>query len=273
MHWMDEVPTIMNHFVLLKNGNFSINSGHESQKWARHTRRTDWLTFSCKTWTWPTSETAISLWRTLSMELVFIIYLVNYLVFCLLIYLCRRFLSRKLHNYVQQLRTVKRNGAHTLQEPIAALEWERERESDHPLVTAKRAPNELQHSTLATQLLTFQCFPRSILSFFRLQNAKLQWRIIGICHLVMLIVKQRSFFWFWVVFPWTMVGMKPCVPRPLDVKGKGMREVLGVTEKGAYTVQTANISQRQYFVAHCLSCYVGNVFGLCITCVCFLLLA
>jgi hypothetical protein len=267
MHWMDQVPTIMNHFVLLKNCNFSINSGHESQKWARQTNG-------------PTdtpSVVRLGLGQTqrlpppLSMELVFIIYLVNYLVFCLLIYLCRRFLSRKLHNYVQQLRAVKRNGAQTLQEPMAALEWESE--PDDPLVTAKRTPNELQHCTLATQLLTFQCFPRSILSFFRLQNAKLQWRIIGICYLVMLIVKQRSFFWFWVVFPWTMVGIKPCVPRPLDVKGKGMREVLGVTEKGDYTVQTANISQRQYFVAHRLSCYIGNVFGLCITCVCFLLLA
>jgi hypothetical protein len=37
----------------------------------------------------------------------------------------------------------------------------------------------------------------------------------------------------------------------------------GVADTEAYTVRTINIiSQRQYFVARCLSSYVNNVFGL-----------
>jgi hypothetical protein len=41
------------------------------------------------------------------------------------------------------------------------------------------------------------------------------------------------------------------VPRPLKVRGKGMRGVGGAAGKEAYTVQTINIiSQVQYFVAH-----------------------
>jgi hypothetical protein len=43
----------------------------------------------------------------------------------------------------------------------------------------------------------------------------------------------------------TVVGTKPCVPRPLEVRDKGLR---GVADKEA-SVRTANIiSQRQYFV-------------------------
>jgi hypothetical protein len=49
----------------------------------------------------------------------------------------------------------------------------------------------------------------------------------------------------------TVVGRNLCVPRPLEVKGKGIR---GATDKEAYTVHTINIiSQRQYYVASCLS--------------------
>jgi hypothetical protein len=44
----------------------------------------------------------------------------------------------------------------------------------------------------------------------------------------------------------------------------------GGADKEAFTVHTINIiSQRQYFVAHCLSSYVGNVFGEHSICVCF----
>jgi hypothetical protein len=57
-----------------------------------------------------------------------------------------------------------------------------------------------------------------------------------------------------------VVGTKPCVPRPLEVKGKGIR---GVADKEAYTADAINIiSQPQYFVDRCLISYVGNVFGL-----------
>jgi hypothetical protein len=43
-----------------------------------------------------------------------------------------------------------------------------------------------------------------------------------------------------------------------------------VAEKEAYTVQTVNIiSQQQYFVGHCLSSFVGNVFGLHSIWICF----
>jgi hypothetical protein len=60
-----------------------------------------------------------------------------------------------------------------------------------------------------------------------------------------------------------------CVRRPLEVKGKGIRKVGGVADKDACTVHSFNFSQRQYFVARCLSSYVGNVFGTHSTCVCF----
>jgi hypothetical protein len=64
--------------------------------------------------------------------------------------------------------------------------------------------------------------------------------------------------------------MNLCVPRPLEVNGKGIRGVEGAADNEAYTVHTINIiSQRQYFVARCLSSYVGNVFDLHSTCVCF----
>jgi hypothetical protein len=58
-----------------------------------------------------------------------------------------------------------------------------------------------------------------------------------------------------------------CARDPLEVKGKGIR---GVADKEAHTVYTIDIvSQRQYVVAHCLSSYVGDVFGLHSICVCF----
>jgi hypothetical protein len=44
----------------------------------------------------------------------------------------------------------------------------------------------------------------------------------------------------------------------------------GVADKEAYTARAVNItSQRYYFVARCLSSYIGNVFGLRSACVCF----
>jgi hypothetical protein len=43
----------------------------------------------------------------------------------------------------------------------------------------------------------------------------------------------------------------------------------GVADTEAYTVHTKNISQWQYFVAHCLSSNVGNIFGLHSIWVCF----
>jgi hypothetical protein len=63
-----------------------------------------------------------------------------------------------------------------------------------------------------------------------------------------------------------VIGANLCARDPLEVTGKGIREVGGVTDKEACTVHTINIiSQRQYFVAHCLSSYVG----LHSMCVCF----
>jgi hypothetical protein len=51
----------------------------------------------------------------------------------------------------------------------------------------------------------------------------------------------------------TVVGTNLCVPRPLEVRGKGIRGVGGAADKEACTVQTVKgISQRQYFVARCL---------------------
>jgi hypothetical protein len=45
--------------------------------------------------------------------------------------------------------------------------------------------------------------------------------------------------------------------------GKGIRGVGGVADLEACTVHIVNIiSQRQYFVARCLSYYVENAFGL-----------
>jgi uncharacterized membrane protein len=44
----------------------------------------------------------------------------------------------------------------------------------------------------------------------------------------------------------------------------------GVADKEEYSIHTTNIiSQRQYFVARCLSSYVSNVFELRSMCVCF----
>jgi hypothetical protein len=46
----------------------------------------------------------------------------------------------------------------------------------------------------------------------------------------------------------TVVGTNLCVPRPLEVKGKGIR---GVSDKEAYNVHAKNIiSQKQYFAAY-----------------------
>jgi hypothetical protein len=45
------------------------------------------------------------------------------------------------------------------------------------------------------------------------------------------------------LWPSMVVGANLCVPRPLEVKDKGIR----------------GVSQRQHFVARCLSSYVGNV--------------
>jgi hypothetical protein len=54
-------------------------------------------------------------------------------------------------------------------------------------------------------------------------------------------------------------------------KRQGIRDVEVATDKEAYTVHTTNIiSHRQYFVARCLSSYIGNVFGLHSICVRFL---
>jgi hypothetical protein len=71
-----------------------------------------------------------------------------------------------------------------------------------------------------------------------------------------------------VIYIRTAVGTNLCVRGPLEVKSKGIRGVGGVADKEAYTVHTINISQRQYFVAHCLSSCVGNVFGSHSMCVC-----
>jgi hypothetical protein len=61
----------------------------------------------------------------------------------------------------------------------------------------------------------------------------------------------------------TIVVANLCVRSPLDVKDKGIRGVGGTVDKDTCTVHTINIiSQWQYFVARCLSSYVGNVFGL-----------
>jgi hypothetical protein len=72
------------------------------------------------------------------------------------------------------------------------------------------------------------------------------------------------------IFQGTVVGANLCVPRPLEIKGKGIRRVGGVAVKEAYTVHPFNIiSQRLYFVAHSLSSCVGNVFGSYSMCFCF----
>jgi hypothetical protein len=60
-----------------------------------------------------------------------------------------------------------------------------------------------------------------------------------------------------------VIGANLCARDPLEVKGKGIRAIRVVADKEAYTVHSINIiSQRQYFVARCLSSYAGNVFGL-----------
>jgi hypothetical protein len=65
----------------------------------------------------------------------------------------------------------------------------------------------------------------------------------------------------------TVAETKLCIPRLLKVKGKGIK---GVADKEAYIVQMTNIiSQWQYVLVHCLSSYVGNVFGLHNTCIAF----
>jgi hypothetical protein len=66
----------------------------------------------------------------------------------------------------------------------------------------------------------------------------------------------------------TVVGTNLCVPRPLEIKGKGIRGVGGVADKEAYSVRTI-VSQRQFFVPRCLISFVGSVFGLRCICVCF----
>jgi hypothetical protein len=61
----------------------------------------------------------------------------------------------------------------------------------------------------------------------------------------------------------TVVRVNLCVRCPLEIKGKRITGVGGVSDKEAYTVHTINIiSQWQYFVSCCFSSYVGNVFGL-----------
>jgi hypothetical protein len=68
----------------------------------------------------------------------------------------------------------------------------------------------------------------------------------------------------------TVVGANLCIQGPLEVKGKGIRGVDRVADKEAYTVHIINnISPQQYFVAHCLISYVGNVFGSHNMCICF----
>jgi hypothetical protein len=63
----------------------------------------------------------------------------------------------------------------------------------------------------------------------------------------------------------TVVGENLCVPRPLEVNGKGIRGVGEVADKESHTVVYGiNISQRQYFVARCLSSYVGVMSLVCI---------
>jgi hypothetical protein len=69
----------------------------------------------------------------------------------------------------------------------------------------------------------------------------------------------------------SIVGTKLCVPCPLEVKDglKGWK-MGGVADKWANTVHSLNvISQRQYFVASCLSFGVSNVFGLHSIWVCY----
>lgn len=48
----------------------------------------------------------------------------------------------------------------------------------------------------------------------------------------------------------TVVGMKLCVRRPLELRGKVTSGVGGVADKEAYTIQTLNIiSNREHFEA------------------------
>jgi hypothetical protein len=69
----------------------------------------------------------------------------------------------------------------------------------------------------------------------------------------------------------TVVGAKLCFRRALEARGKGIIGVREVVYKEAQTLKTINvISQLQYFVARCLSSYVGNVFGLRSIRFCFL---
>jgi hypothetical protein len=57
---------------------------------------------------------------------------------------------------------------------------------------------------------------------------------------------------------------------PVRSKRQCDQRVGGIANKEAKTVHTLNIvSQRQYFVARCLSSFVGNVFGLHSICFCF----
>jgi hypothetical protein len=67
----------------------------------------------------------------------------------------------------------------------------------------------------------------------------------------------------------TVVGTNMCAPRPLVLKGNGIRGGGRVANKDAYTVHTMNIIfQPQYVVSRCLSSYVGDVFDLHSICVC-----
>lgn len=65
--------------------------------------------------------------------------------------------------------------------------------------------------------------------------------------------------------------MNPCIPRPYEVKRKGIRGAERVESKEAYTAPTMSIIPRwQYFVPQCLNSHVSNFSDLHSTCFCFL---
>jgi hypothetical protein len=64
----------------------------------------------------------------------------------------------------------------------------------------------------------------------------------------------------------TVVGTKPCVPRPLEVKGKWIRRLGGVAEMKAESVQTTNIISQWQYLQLAVS---GNILGFRSTCVYF----
>lgn len=68
----------------------------------------------------------------------------------------------------------------------------------------------------------------------------------------------------------TVVGANLCIWRVRNKSPLGQRSERGIRYKEACTARTVNVvSQRQCFLARCLSSYVVNVFGLHSTCVCF----